>query len=162
MISFSFYSIQLLLWLILFRASIASLFCHCHVWVRHIYNKKIMVACMTSLLLSIDLQRYCYFIMFYLKLTNGAMEKWWMVKWCNGEIKLGIGCLVYHKYWFYSLFLFYNTTLLQKTKQFIIFNILSLTTSTATAFMLSNQETTKRQNFIRSKPIFVREIVTII
>ena len=28
--------------------------------------------------------------MFYSKLTNGAMKKWWMVKWCNGEKIIGL------------------------------------------------------------------------
>ena len=126
-------SIQLLLWLFLFGASIASswtplsrvsalnwyykntvlkfvwyrlvfnpysyyrdFFClgprlrfcnrHCHVWVCYIDNTKITVACISFLLLSTDLRQYWYFIMFYFKLTNGAMEKWWIVEWCNVEI----------------------------------------------------------------------------
>ena len=53
---------------------------------------------MSLLLLSIDLQRIYYFITFYLKLINGAMEKWWMVKWCNGEIKNRTGHLLSQKY----------------------------------------------------------------
>ena len=63
---------------------------HCHVWVRYIEASKIKVACMSLLPLSIDLRRLFYFIMFYFKLANGAMVKWWMVKWCNGEIKISI------------------------------------------------------------------------
>ena len=53
---------------------------------------------MSLLLLSIDLQQYFYFIMFNFKLTNGAMVKWWMVKWYNDEIKIRIGRFVSHKY----------------------------------------------------------------
>ena len=53
---------------------------------------------MSSLLLSIDIVQYCYFNMFYFKLTNGAMGKWCMVKWCNGKIKNRTGNLVSHKY----------------------------------------------------------------
>ena len=37
---------------------------HRHMWVRLIGNTKITVACMSSLILSIDLRRYLYFIMF--------------------------------------------------------------------------------------------------
>ena len=85
-----------------------------------------------------------------------------MVKWCNGEIKISIGCIFSKKYWICSFVLFSNTIFLQQTKQFIIFNILSLTTSTATKFMLSDQATTKRQDLIRGQPIVVREIVTLI
>ena len=53
--------------------------CYRHLWVRYIDTTKIKVACMSSLLLSIDLLRYCYFVIFYLKLTNGAMVngEWW-------------------------------------------------------------------------------------
>ena len=64
---------------------------HCHVWVRNIYTTKITVACMSLLILSIDIWRFYYFIMFYFKLTNGAMVKWWMVKWCDVEINNIIG-----------------------------------------------------------------------
>ena len=80
--------------------------CHCHVWVRYIDTTKITVACMSSLLLSIDIRRFYYLIMFYFKLTNGEMVKWWMVKWCNGEIKNRTGHLFYHKYQICSFVLF--------------------------------------------------------
>ena len=71
---------------------------HCHVWVRYIDAKKVTVWCMSSLLLSIYLQWFCYFNKFYFKLTNGAMVKWCMVKWCNGEIKIRIRRFVSQKY----------------------------------------------------------------
>ena len=48
---------------------------HSHGWVRYIDTTKITVACMSSLLFSIDIQQYFYFITFYLKLTNDAMVK---------------------------------------------------------------------------------------
>ena len=115
---------------------------HCHMWVCYIDTTKITVALMSSLLFSIDIQLWCYFTMFYLKLANGEMEKWLMDKWFNGGIKIRIGCFVTHKYWICSFVLFSNTTFLQQTKQSIIFNIWSLTTSIATKFMLSNQATT--------------------
>ena len=67
---------------------------HCHGWVRYIDTTKITVWCMSSLLLSIDLRWLCYFIMFDFKLTNGAMMKWRMLKWCNGETRIRIGCFV--------------------------------------------------------------------
>ena len=97
--------------------------CHCHVWVRYTDTTKITVGCMSSLLLSIDILQYWYFIMFYFKLTNGTIVKWCIVKWCNGEMKIRIGHLVSHKYWIRSFVLFLNTTFLQQTKQSIIFNI---------------------------------------
>ena len=153
---FSFYSIQLSLWLLSVGASIVSLwtllsrvsaqywyytnyglrfvwdssafiqysyyrdfFClgsasrlrnhHQHVWVRYIDNNKITVACMSSLLLYIDLRWLCYFILFYFKLTNGAMVKRWMVKCYNGEINIRIGHFVSHKYLICSFVLFLNT-----------------------------------------------------
>ena len=145
-ISFSFYSIQLLSWLLFFGSRISFSNCHRHKWVRYIANTKIKVWCMSLLLLSIDLQWFCYFIMFYFKMTNGAMVKWWMVKLCNGEIKIRIGRFVSHKYRFCSFVLFSNTTFLQQTKQSITFNFWSLTTSTETEFMLSNQATTERRD----------------
>ena len=64
---------------------------HHHVWVRCIDTTNITVWCMSSLLLSIDLQLSCYSIMFHFKLTNVAMVKWWMIKWCIPEIKIRIG-----------------------------------------------------------------------
>ena len=136
--------------------------CHRHGWLRYIDTTKITVWCMSLLLLSIDLRWFCYFIMFYFKLTNGAIFKLWMVKWCNGETKIRIGRFFSHKYLICSFILFSNTTFLQQTNQYITFNFWSLTTSTSTKFMLSDQETTKRQEFIRGQPIFVREIVTLI
>ena len=105
---------------------------HCHVWVRYIHTTNITVACMSWLILSIDLRWICYFIMFCFKLTNGAMDKWGMVKWFNGEIKNGTGNFFPHKYWICSFVLFSNTTFSQQSKQFIILNIWQLTTSTAT------------------------------
>ena len=78
--------------------------CHCHGWMRYIGNTESMGWCMSSLLLSIGLQLFCYFIMIYFKLTNGAM-----LKLCNGEIKIRIGHLVYHKYRICSFVLFSNS-----------------------------------------------------
>ena len=43
---------------------------HRHVWVRYIDTTKITVWCMSSLLLSIDLQWFCYFVIFYFKLSQ--------------------------------------------------------------------------------------------
>ena len=60
---------------------------HRHVWVRYIDTTIITVWCISSLLLSIDLQWFCY-----------AMVKWWMVKCFNGEIKISISRFVSHKY----------------------------------------------------------------
>ena len=77
---------------------------HRHMWVRNIETTIITVWCMSSLILSIDLQWLCYFIMFYFKLTNGAMVKWWMFKCCNGEINIRIGHFFPHKYWICSFF----------------------------------------------------------
>ena len=107
--------IQLLSWIILFRASIVYLWTpsyykitvlrfvwdrfvftqysyyreffylgrsfrlhnrHCHVWVRFIDITKITVWFMSSLLLSIYLRWFCYFIMVYFKLNDSAMVKW--------------------------------------------------------------------------------------
>ena len=42
------------------------------------------------------------------------------------------------------------------------FQFLSLTTSTETKFILSNQATTERRGFISGRPIVLREIVTLI
>ena len=135
-ISFSFYSIQLLSWLIFLGGPASRLRnINRHVWVRYIDTTKITVACMSSLIFSIDIRRICYFIMFYFKLTNGSMVKWCIFKWCNGEINNRTGHLFSHKYWICPFVLFLNTTFLQQTKQFIIFNIWSLTTSTAIKFI---------------------------
>ena len=134
--------------------------CYRHRWERFIDTMKITVWCMSSLILSIDLQWFCYSIMFYFKLTNGTMVKWWMMKWINGEIKIRIGSFVSHKYRICSFILFLNTTFLQHTKQYITFNFWSLTTSAATTFMLSNQATTEIRGFIRGHTIVVMEIVT--
>ena len=81
---------------------------NCHGWVRYINNMKTTVWCMSLLILSIDLLWLCYFIMFYFKLKNGVMVKWWMVKCCNGKIKIRIGCLVPHN--IESVHLFYFRT----------------------------------------------------
>ena len=129
---------------------------HRHMWVRFIHTNKITVACMSSLILSIDLQGHWYFIMLYFKVTNGAMEKWWMVKSCNGEINISIGCFDSHKYWICLFVLFSNRTFLQQSKQFISFNIWQLTTSTATEYMLENLATTKIKDFNRGQLIVVR------
>ena len=133
---------------------------HCHGWVHYTYNTNIMVWCMSSLLLSIDLQSFCDFIMFYFKLTNGTMVKWWMKKWFNGEIKISIGRFVSRKYQICSFILFLNIKFLQQVS--VTFDFWSLTTNTATKFMLSNQVTTEQRGFIRVLPIVVREIVTLI
>ena len=77
---------------------------HSHMWVRYIDTMKITVVCMSSLLLSIDLWRFYYFIMFYFKLTNGAVDKWRMFRWRNGEIKVRIGRFDSHNYRIYSFF----------------------------------------------------------
>ena len=82
--------------------------CHRHMWVRYIDTKKIIVWCVSSLLLSIDLWQLCYFIMFYLKMTNGAIVKWWMVKWCHGEMKISTGHFFSHKYQIFS-FVYFRT-----------------------------------------------------
>ena len=131
--------------------------CHCCGWVRYIDTTKITVWCMSSLLFSIDLRWLCYFIGFYFKLINVEM-----VKWCNVEINIRIVSFISCKCWIYLFVLFFNTIFLQQKKQSITFNFWSLTTITATKFMLSNQETTGRQYFIRGQPIVVREIVTLI
>ena len=70
----------------LFCSGPASGLCnrHCHMWVCYIDTTKITVVCMSLLLLSIDIQRFCYFNMLYFKLTNVAMVKWLIVKCCNG------------------------------------------------------------------------------
>ena len=89
--------------------------CHCCYYIL-IYGDYFILLCfttvwyMSSLLLSIDVRWLYYFIMFYFKLTNGAMVKWWMVKWCNDEIKIRIGHFVSHKYWICSFVFFSNTT----------------------------------------------------
>ena len=90
---------------------------HHHGWVHYTDTTNITVWCMSLVLLSIDLQPFCYFIMFYFKLTNGTMVKWWMVKLCNGEIKISIGRFFSHKYRICSFVLFLNTTFLQQKKE---------------------------------------------
>ena len=79
---------------------------HHHGWVRWVDTTKNTFWYMSLLLLSIDIRWFYYFIMFYFKMTNGAMEKWWVVKWCNSEIKIRIGSFFYHKYWICSFFYF--------------------------------------------------------
>ena len=118
---------------------------HSHVWVIYIDTTRITVRWISLLLLSIDLWWFCYFIMFYFKPINGAMVKWWMVKWLNGEIKNRTGCFDYHKYWICSFVLFSNTTFLQQTKQSITFNFWSLdlelnVTYSVLWFLISFQE----------------------
>ena len=108
---------------------------HSHRWVRYIDTTKITVWCMSSLILSIDLRWLRYLIMFYFKLTNDAMVKWWILKWYNGEIKKRIGHFFFHKYLICSFILFFNTTFSQQTKQSIILNFWALTISTATKFI---------------------------
>ena len=122
---------------------------HRYVWFTFIDTTKNTVVCMSSLLSSIDLQifcyfilllyiylrHFCYFIMFYFILTNGAMVKLWIVKWCNGETKNRNGHLFSHKYWIFSFLLFPKTIFLQQTKKYIIFNFWSRTTSTETKFL---------------------------
>ena len=108
---------------------------HHHVWMCCVDTTKITFLCMSLLLFSIDLWRFCYFIMFYFKLNNGTMVKWWMAKWCNGKMKNKTGRFFSHKYRICSFILFLNTTLLQQTKQSLIFNFWSLKTSTETKFI---------------------------
>ena len=81
-----------------------------------------MVACMSSLLLSIDLRRIRYFIMFYFKLTNGSMDKCWIFIWCNGEINNRTGHFLSWKYWICLFVLFLNTTssLINNNKQIFL------------------------------------------
>ena len=134
---------------------------HHHGWMHYTDTTNITVWCISLLLLSIHLWWFCYFIMFCFKLTNGAMMKWWMAKWCNDEIRIRIGRFVSHKYRIFS-FIFLNTTFLHQIKQFITYNYWSLTTDTSTKCMLSNQATTETQGFIRGRLIFVREIITLI
>ena len=126
-------------------------YCYCHGWVCYIDTTKIMVWCMSLLIFSIYLRWLCSFIMIYFNLTNDAM-----VKWCNGKIKIGIGCFFSHKYRICSFVWFSNTAFLQQIKQSITINFWLLTTSTETKFMLSNQATTERRGFIRGQLIFVR------
>ena len=135
---------------------------HCHMWVRYIETTIITVCCLSLLLLSIDIQLLCYLIMFYFKLTNGKMLKWWMLKWYNCEVKIGISRFVSHKCLMCSFVLFSNTTFLQQTKQSITFNFLSLTTITETKFMLSNQANTEKRGFFKDQLIVVKEILTLI
>ena len=93
---------------------------HHHGWVHYTDTTNITFWCMSLLLLSIHIWWFCYFIMFYFKLTNGAMVKWWMLKWCNGEIKIIIGHFVSHKYRIF-LFIILNATFLQQIKQSMTF-----------------------------------------
>ena len=95
---------------------------HRHVWMRYIHTKKITVVCMSLLILYIDLQQICSFVVIYFKLTNGTMGKWWVVKWCNGEINNRTGHFFSRKYWICLFVLFSNTTflLIIKNKQTLI------------------------------------------
>ena len=83
---------------------------HCHWWVCYTDTKNIMVSCMSLSLLSIDLRSFSEFIMFYFKLTNSTMVKWWMMKLWYCEIKISIGRFVSHKYRICSFVLFLNIT----------------------------------------------------
>ena len=143
----------------LFCSGTASRLCNCHYhgWVRYIDTTIIMVWCMPSLLLSIDIQWFCYFIMFYYKLNNVAM-----VKCCNGEIKIRIGRFFSHKYRICSFALFLNTTFSQQKNRSITFNVWSPTMSTSTKFILTIQATTEIQGFIRGWSIIVMEIMNLI
>ena len=77
---------------------------------------------MSSLLLSIDIRLICYLIMFYFRLTNGAMYKWWKVIWCNVEIKNKTRHFLSHKYWICLFVLFSSTIffLIIRNKQTLI------------------------------------------
>ena len=75
-----------------------------HGWVRYIDTTKTTVWYMSSLLLSIYIWLFCCFIMFYFKLTNGTIVKWWMLEWWNGEIKISIGRLLFSQIW--NMFIF--------------------------------------------------------
>ena len=81
---------------------------HCHGWVCYIDTTIITVWCVSLLILSIDLRWFCYLIMFYFKLNNDAMVKRWVVKWCNGEIKIRIFRFISHKYRI-CLFFYFQT-----------------------------------------------------
>ena len=81
---------------------------HRHVWVRYIHTTTITVAGMSLLLLSIELRQICYLIMFYFKLTNVAIEKFCMVKWCNAGINNRTGHFFLAN--FESVYLFYFWT----------------------------------------------------
>ena len=133
---------------------------HLHVWVRYIDTTKITVVCMSSLLFSIDLQQICYFIMFYFKLTNGEMEKMMDFKWCNREINNSIGHFFSHKYRFF--FSFFKHNIFAADKAIYNFQYLITNNKYSSQFMLSNQATTERQDFIRGQPIVVMEILNMI
>ena len=76
---------------------------------------------MSSLLLSIDIRQLCYIIMFHFKLNNGEMVKWWMVKWCNGEINNETGHFHSHKYRICSLVLFFERDIFSAGKESLNF-----------------------------------------
>ena len=115
--------------------------CHSHRWVCFIDTTKITVFCMTSLLLSIDLRQYCYFIMFYLKLSQNF--------YFSQILNLLICGIFEHNFF---------------AADKAIPNLLSLssTASTAIKFLLSNQAITEIRGFIRGRKIVVREIGTLI
>ena len=119
---------------------------HHHVWVRYVHTVKITVACMSSLLLSIDLRQICYLIMFYFKLTNVAIEKFCKAKWCNGEIKNGTSHLFSHKYWICLFVLFLNTTfsLIIKDKQ----NLIRYCNASSFVVVFRNGKTEKYVNIL--------------
>ena len=64
--------------------------------------------------------------MFYFKLTNGEMVKWWIMKCCHGEIKIRIGHLFSRKYRICPFLIFeHNIFAADKaihTLQFLIIN----------------------------------------
>ena len=130
--------------------------CRCYEWVRYVDTKQITAWCMSSLILSIYLQLFHYFIMFCFKLTNCEMVKLWVLKWCNGKIKMRIGLSFSQKYHICSFGLFSNTSFLLQTNQSITSKFWSLTTSTETKFILSNQATTEIWGFIRGQTIVVK------
>ena len=100
--------------------------CHCHGWVSYIDTTKITVCCMSPLILSIDLWWLYYFIMIHFKLTNGAMVKWWMMKWCNGERKIRIGRFFLTTIEYVHLFYFQTQKICSRSRnhnlQFLITN----------------------------------------
>ena len=130
---------------------------HSNGWVRYIDTKKIKFWCMSSLLLSIDLQWSCYFRYFCIKLTNGAM-----VRWCNGKIKISIGRLFSQKYRICSFCFIFEHNFFAAEKVIHNLQFCYLTTSTATKCMLSNQATTEIRVFVRGRTIVVRDIVNLI
>ena len=96
---------------------------------------------MSLLKLSIYLRRICYFNIFIL---NWPMDKWWMVKWCNVEIKNRTGRLFSHKYWICLYVLVLNTTflLIIKNKQ------TSIRYCNTSSFVVVFFETVRLKNYV--------------